>query len=328
MAVRPKELTVSEVSNIWSSYLKNSMELQFFTYFSQTTQDRKVRKIVGRLLHQSGKNLKQLQDFFHKESMSVPIGFTDEDININAGKVFSDHFILFFCHDITQLSLNTYPSALGESTRKDIRDYFEITLKFTLKIQNEIVDLMLSKGIYPKPPKIKLDDRIDFARSIQYLNGFKGGSRALNAPEIANLSRLIHRAQFSKKIFASFSHISQRKEMRDHFSKGRALIEDVLRSLQEVMDKENIPVSSAKELTRYDVDIPPFSEKMMLFFVNTCIGIFCFTMISQAMTSSLRSDIIMKLLGISKNMSLYYGKGLMIAIKQKWLEQPPQAAGR
>lgn len=326
--MRSKELTVSEVSNMWSSYLKNSMELQFFTYFFQTAEDRKVRKIVGRLLHQSGKNLKQLQDFFHKESISVPLGFTDEDININAGKVFSDHFILFFCHDITQLSLSTYPSALGESTRKDIRDYFEITLKFTLKIQNEIVDLMLSKDIYPKPPKIKLDDRIDFARSIIYLNGFRGGSRALNAPEIANLSRLIHRAQFSRNIFATFSHISQRNEMKDHFSKGRAMAEDVLRSLQEVMNKENIPVSSAKELTQFDVDIPPFSEKMMLFFVNTCIGIFCFTMISQAMTSSLRSDIIIKLLSISKNMSLYYGKGLMIAIKQKWLEQPPQAAER
>ncbi|MCM3708601.1 MULTISPECIES: DUF3231 family protein [Cytobacillus] len=328
MAVRSKELTISEISNLWSSYLKNSMELQFFTYFFQTAEDRKVRKIVGRLLQQSGKNLKQLQYFFHKESMSAPIGFTDDDINIKAGKVFSDHFILFFCHDITQLSLSTYPSALGESTRKDIRDYFEITLKFTLKIQNEIVDLMLSKGIYPKPPKIKLDDRIDFARSIKYLNGFMGGSRALNAPEIANLSRLTHRAQFSRKIFATFSHISQRKDMKDHFSKGRALAEDVLRSLQELIDKENIPVSTDKELTQFDVDLPPFSEKMMLFFVNTCIGIFCFSIISQAMTSSLRSDIIIKLLGISKNMSLYYGKGLVITIKENWLEQPPQAAGR
>lgn len=326
--MRSKELTISEISNLWSSYLKNSMELQFFTYFFQTAEDRKVRKIVGRLLQQSGKNLKQLQYFFHKESMSAPIGFTDDDINIKAGKVFSDHFILFFCHDITQLSLSTYPSALGESTRKDIRDYFEITLKFTLKIQNEIVDLMLSKGIYPKPPKIKLDDRIDFARSIKYLNGFMGGSRALNAPEIANLSRLTHRAQFSRKIFATFSHISQRKDMKDHFSKGRALAEDVLRSLQELIDKENIPVSTDKELTQFDVDLPPFSEKMMLFFVNTCIGIFCFSIISQAMTSSLRSDIIIKLLGISKNMSLYYGKGLVITIKENWLEQPPQAAGR
>ncbi len=67
---------------------------------------------------------------------------------MNGEKLFTDHFILFFCHDITQLSLSTYPSALSESTRKDIRNYFEITLKFTLKIQNEIVDLLLSKDIY------------------------------------------------------------------------------------------------------------------------------------------------------------------------------------
>ncbi|WP_264739942.1 DUF3231 family protein [Cytobacillus firmus] len=30
--MRSKELTVSEISNLWSSYLKNSMELQFSSY--------------------------------------------------------------------------------------------------------------------------------------------------------------------------------------------------------------------------------------------------------------------------------------------------------
>ncbi|MFD5850890.1 DUF3231 family protein [Cytobacillus pseudoceanisediminis] len=328
MTVLSKELTVSEISNIWSSYLKNSMELQFFTYFFQTAEDRKIKKIAGRLLHQSEKNLKQLQDFFSKENLSVPRGFTEKDVRINGQKLFSDHFILFFCHDITQLSLSTYPSALSESTRKDIRNFFEITLKFTLKIQNEIVDLMLSKGIYQEHPQLKMEDRIDFARSLKYLNGFKGGSRPLNAPEIANISRIIHRAQFSKMIFVTFSTIAESNEMKDHFSKGRDLIEKVLSSLRDIMENEHIPLSSSGDYQIFDVDTPPFSEKIMLFFVNTCLGIFCFTMISQALTSSLRSDIVIKLLSISKDMSLFYGKGLLIAIKQKWLEQPPQPAGR
>ncbi|MDM5228059.1 DUF3231 family protein [Cytobacillus sp. NJ13] len=116
--------------------------------------------------------------------------------------------------------------------------------------------------------------------------------------------------------------------MKNHFSKGKNLIENVLISLRDILENEHIPLPSSADYQIFDVDTPPFSEKMMLFFVNTCLGIFCFTMISQALTSSLRSDIVIKLLSIAKDMSLFYGKGLLIAIKEKWLEQPPQPAGR
>lgn len=72
----------------------------------------------------------------------------------------------------------------------------------------------------------------------------------------------------------------------------------------------------------------PFSDILMLFFVNTCLGIFCFAMISQAMTSSLRTDIISKLDKISDDMKKFYGLGILLAIKEKWFEQPPKAVNR
>jgi hypothetical protein len=74
--------------------------------------------------------------------------------------------------------------------------------------------------------------------------------------------------------------------------------------------------------------VSPFSDKLMLFFVNTCLGIFCFAMVSQAMTSSLRTDLGSKLEKIADDMKKYYGQGLLLAIKEKWFEQPPQAVNR
>ncbi|WP_307067399.1 DUF3231 family protein [Alkalibacillus filiformis] len=62
----------------------------------------------------------------------------------------------------------------------------------------------------------------------------------------------------------------------------------------------------------------------MLFFINTCLGMFCFQMVSQAMNSTLRSDIILKLNKISFNMRKFYSAGLFLAIEQGWFEQPPQ----
>ncbi len=46
------------------------------------------------------------------------------------------------------------------------------------------------------------------------------------------------------------------------------------------------------------------------------------------MTSSLRTDVVSKLGEISDDMKKYYGLGLLLAIKEKWFEQPPQVVNR
>lgn len=109
-----------------------------------------------------------------------------------------------------------------------------------------------------------------------------------------------------------------------NYSKGRDGIQKVLESLQEVLEEE----SASGDYKICEAEMSPFSDRLMLFFVNTCLGIFCFAMVSQAMTSSLRTDIVFKFSKISDDMKKYYGHGLLLAIKEKWFEQPPQAIDR
>ncbi|WLR55183.1 DUF3231 family protein [Mesobacillus subterraneus] len=322
------ELTSTEISNIWSSYLKSSMELRFFQYFYATSEDSEVKNTVGKLVEFSQKSLNDLKAIFIKENMTVPLGFTEKDVRLEADKVFSDTFILYICHDITMLSLSTYPSAFPDCTRKDVRDYFQNAIEFTLRIQNEITDLMLSLGVFLKSPQVAMDHTVDLVGNMDYLNGLFGGSRSVNAAEIANLSRVIHRARFSKMVLVTFSKLASHKEVKQHFSKGRDALEKVLESLGDVFEKENIPYSASGDYNTFDVKYSPFSDKLMLFFVNTCLGMFCFIMINQALTSSLRTDIVTKFTMISTQMKKFYGKGLLLSITEKWLEQPPQAFDR
>jgi hypothetical protein len=322
------ELTATEVSSLWSSFLMNSMQQRLLEYFIATTEDSEIKQVIEKMLTQSHKNLNELKEIFVKENLKIPLGFTNEDVRVDTIKVFSDTFILYFCFDLTHLAMSTYPSALSDCTRNDIRDHFQINVVFSIKIQNEIVDLMLSLGVYLRPPQIAIDSDVEFADNFMYLNGFLGGSRPLNAPEIANLSRIIHRAQFSKMVFVTFSKLTQTKELKQHFGKGSDGIQKVLDSLQEIFERENIPISASGDYQISNEEKSPFSDKLMLFFVNTCLGIFCFTMVNQAMTSSLRTDVISKLGKISDDMKKYYGMGLLLAIKEKWFEQPPQAVDR
>jgi spore coat protein CotF len=321
-------LTSTEISNIWSSYLKSSMELRFFQYFQATAEDPEVINIVEKLVDFSQKSLKDLKAIFIKENLTIPLGFTEKDVRLDADRVFSDTFILYICHDITMLSLSTYPSAFPDCTRKDIRNLFQNAIEFTIKIQNELTELMLSQGIYLKSPQVALDHTVDLVDEMKYLNGLFGGSRPVNAAEIANLSRVIHRARFSKMILVTFSKLASHKDVKQHFSKGRDALEKVLETLGDVFEKENIPYSASGDYNFFEVRSSPFSDKLMLFFVNTCLGMFCFMMINQALTSSLRTDIVAKFTMISNQMKRFYGKGLLLTITEKWLEQPPQALDR
>lgn len=323
-----EDLTATEISHMWAAYLKSSMELRFFEYFSVTVTDNIIKNLVDRIRIQAEKNLREIKDILTIEKLTIPLGFTEEDVRTGAPALFSDTFILYFCFDITQLSMSTYSSALSDSTRKDIRNFIQLNMDFYMEIQNEIVNIMLDKSVYLKPPQVTMDNQLEFVDNITYLSGLFDGSRSVNAAEIANLSRVIHRAQFSKMIFVTFRKIATKKNVKKHFGKGRDVLENTLDSLEEVLEKENIPISASGDYKIYDVEMSPFSDKLMLFFVNTCLGVFCFTMVSQGMTSSLRSDIVYKFTKISDEMKKYYGQGLLLAIKEKWIEEPPQAVDR
>ncbi len=321
-------LTAAEISNIWAAYMKSCMEQRFFEYFIKTTENPDVKKIVENMLNHALSSLGELKEIFVKEKLSVPVGFTESDVNSEAPKAFSDTFILFFCQDITMLSMTTYPCAFSDCSRADIRDFFKKGLEFFMAVQNEVVGLMLSQGVYLRAPQVAVDNGVDFVDSKKYLIGLFGGSRPVNTSEIANLTRIMHRAQFSKMIFVSFAKLTTDKELSKHFSKGRDVVQSVLDSFLEVLQNENIPMSSSSDYKTFDVDAQPISDKLMLFFVNMCLGIFCFTMISQAKTSSFRSDIVMKASKIMKDMEFYYAEGLKLMIEREWLEQPPQAVDR
>ena len=84
-----------------------------------------------------------------------------------------------------------------------------------------------------KSPQVAMDYTIDLVDNMKYINGLFGGSRPVNAAEIANLARVIHRASFSKMDLVTFSKLASDKEVKQHFSKGTVALEKVLHSLQE-----------------------------------------------------------------------------------------------
>ncbi|MGC7872698.1 DUF3231 family protein [Desulfosporosinus sp. SYSU MS00001] len=321
-------LTANEINAIWTAFMKNSMEIRFLEYFLETAEDFELRKIVQKMLNQRMKDIECISNILVQENITVPLGFTDDDVCTEAAKIFSDNFILFFCYDLVLFSISVLSNALIDCVRYDIREYFQTSLERNIEMQNIILEIKISKGVYLSFPKVAIDNEVDLVDKMNFLKGIFGDKRPINVGEIANLSKIIDRAQFSKMVFVVFSKISKTHHISQHFNRGRDEIQRVLDVLTHVLDEENIPISSSSDYQISDIETSPFSDKLMLFFVNMCLGMFCFTMIAQASTSCLRNDLILKISKISNDLKFYYLDSVKLSIKEGWLERPPQSINK
>lgn len=321
-------LTANEINAIWSAFMKNSMEIRFLEYFLETAEDFEIRKIIRKMLNHRMKDIECINNILVQENITVPLGFTDDDVCTEAAKIFSDNFILFFCYDLVLFSISVLSNALIDCVRYDIREYFQTSLEHNIEMQNIIIEIKISKGVYLSFPKVAIDNEVDLVDKMNFLKGIFGDKRPINVGEIANLSKIIDRAQFSKMVFVVFSKISKTHHISQHFNKGRDETQRVLDVLTHVLDEENIPISSSSDYQISDIETSPFSDKLMLFFVNMCLGMFCFTMIAQASTSCLRNDLILKISKISNDLKFYYLDGVKLSIKEGWLERPPQSINK
>ncbi len=168
-----RKISIKFIFQSWSAYLKNSMDLRFFEYFFSTTTDEDIKKVIDSMINHCNSNLNELKSIFTQENLTIPIGFTDEDVQIGGLPLFSDTLMLYFCNDTTFLTLATYPSAFSDSSRDDIRTHLQKSIEFSLHIQNQWIDLMKRRGAYLSPPQIAIDHDIDLVESLHYFNGLK-----------------------------------------------------------------------------------------------------------------------------------------------------------
>lgn len=82
----------------------------------------------------------------------------DSDVNLNAPRLFSDAFYLAYLDGMAMIGMVTYTAASGSATRSDIRKFYNACLAESVKLHNTCLDLLLNKGLFPRPPFISTPD--------------------------------------------------------------------------------------------------------------------------------------------------------------------------
>ena len=322
------ELTSAEMANLWTQYINDSMSVCFLTHSVKVAKDKDMKEVLEFALRIAEDHIEKITHFFEQENIPIPKGFTvEEDVNLEAPALFTDTFMMVYMHVMTLLGLTGYAGAVATSTRADQISYFVQCNKETMELYKRVVEVMLAKGIYRKPPRVNPPSEIDFIDNQNYLTGWFGHHRPLSVVEISGLSYNMVKVIIKVVLEIGFAQVCQSKDVQKYFLKGKELCEKQFSILSSILSKDDLasPSSWVSEIT--SSTIPPYSDKLMLnhivILVAAAIGYF-----GAGASVSQRRDLAVEYTRLMGQVGLYAEDGAELLIKHGWLEQPPLADDR
>jgi hypothetical protein len=320
-------LTAAEMSGFWTQYLSDTLAVCVGRYFLEKVEDEEIRPVIEFTLDVANGNITIMQELFEKENFPVPIGFTEQDVNPKAPKLFSDTFVLMFYRNLSILAMAASGAALGLVTRPDIVDFFKRVSKAAIKLQDLTRELMLKQGTYIRPPYISIPDKVDFVKRDHFLAGFFGHKRPITSVEVTHLFLNIQTNTIGKALITGYAQIAQDKEVKEFMVRGIRIAQQHAKLFSEILISEDLPAPMSWDSAVSDSTTPVFSDKLMMFNVSSMIaaGIGNYGM---AMAASPRRDIALRYATLIPEIALYAEAGAKILIKNGWMEEPPKADDR
>lgn len=86
---QPK-LASGELAVLWGSYQNDSLALCTISYLLKVVEDQETRAILEYGLELSTKHIQRVKSILTQENHPLPVGFNEQDVNINAPRLFSD----------------------------------------------------------------------------------------------------------------------------------------------------------------------------------------------------------------------------------------------
>src|SRR3954451_8041981 len=90
------KLTAPEMGKLWATYVGNSMSHCIIKYFLKHVDDEDIRLLLENGLNLSEDFMQRIEEFLLKENHPVPIGFTKDDVNLGAPRLFQDEFYVHY----------------------------------------------------------------------------------------------------------------------------------------------------------------------------------------------------------------------------------------
>nr|WP_263326900.1 DUF3231 family protein [Neobacillus sp. Marseille-Q6967] len=321
------ELSCTEIGGLWGVFLQESMSSCFLIYFLHHLQDEEIIPLAKEALQISQVRLEKIKNIFLAENLPLPAAFSEGDLNLAAPQLFNDVFTLSYIYMMNRLGMINFSYTASNNVRLDVLDFFTECIHTSTEMFGKAVKMMLSKGIYDRPPKMNYPKEIEFVQKESFLSGVIGNKRPLNAIELSEIFFNIERNYFSVLITLAFAQVLKDKELKKHVLKGKTISEKQITFFNNLLMEEELlgTVTVSMEVT--DSTFSPFSDKLIFSMINVLNSV-DISLISHAMSVSMRTDLTAQYSKIIGEVMLYAKDTFDIVVEKKWLEQPPLVTNR
>jgi hypothetical protein len=326
MRQKPK-LNAPEVSGLWSNYLANNMSRCILKHFLKTVDDRAIGAVLERAIGLADQHTKWIADLLKKENIPAPIGFSDDDVNLDAPKLFSDPFFLYYLKNMTRMGLSTNGAFLSGASRKDVRRFVSDCLRSSADLYNEIVDLLTEMGLEIRAPYLSYPQKRGEITDKHFLSGWLGKQRPLTAAEMSNLIINLYTCDITRTMLLAFCQTTADDRVRWFMKHGKQVIEKHMNAFLEFLKESNVPAA-----VPWAIEVTPsttwtFSEKLMmfqaLFLYEMALGNY-----GISLAISQRRDLSIKYMDLSYETVRLLSDGTKLMIDNGWMEAPPMAVDR
>ncbi|YCA46366.1 DUF3231 family protein (plasmid) [Bacillus sp. JZ8] len=319
-------LTSAEVGKLWATYMGNSMSTCILSYFLQHVEDSEIKGLVEHALSLSEEFQSIIKEIFTKEHIPIPHGFTKEDVNLEAPRLFEDEFYVHYLKYAAKAGMSIYNVAVPLMYREDVRNFYLYCIDATTKLMEQIKSILMDKGLIIKPPIIPTPEDVKIAHP-DYLKGLIEKARPLHALEITHLYDNIESNVTSKALIMAFRQVAKLEKVREVFKKGEDLTTRAVERYMSKLHDDHLPAPSFLDHLVTTSIISPFSDKLMLFH-----KVDMFSMKIRAFGNSVAVN-------GRHDLAVLYGKSLTnifkfvddashVMMKNGWMEVPPEAADR
>ena len=320
-------LTSPEIASLWTTFMSDSMAICVTKHVLEIVEDTEIRAIFELALNISQNHVDKIKQIFTNENFPIPYGFTDEDVNLKAPRLFSDSFWLMYINKMSIHGLTGYAVALTTGTRSDIRDFYTQANNSTMELYNKSLNVKLSKGLFVRPPYISTPEKIDFVKKQSFLTGWFGEHRPLNAVEISHIDFNMKKSILKQAIMLGFAQVCESKVVSHYISRAKSVSSKHIDIFCSLLTENNLPSPPSWESEVTNSTISPFSDKLMLFHTQSLIN-FAIAYYGAGLAASLRRDLATKMTQVIGEDLLLVEDGINIMIDNEWLEQIPQADDR
>jgi len=297
------------------------------SYMLNHVEDQEVKNTLEHALQLSKQFLQSLKGIFAKENYPVPVGFTSEDVDMTAPRLFEDEFYLHYLKYVAKAGISLYGIAIPLVTRDDTRQFFTTCIDQTVNLINIVNIALLKKGLIIKPPYIPYPEAVDFVEKHSFHNGYFGRVRPLQALEITHLYDNVENNATSKAVLIGFSQVAKSNQSKAYFRRGKEIATKHYDTFSGILQEEGLTSPPILDQLVTTSTSAPFSDRLMLFHKLDMYAV-RIRSYGNAISMCARHDVVTKYARFLVEVGNYVEDGSNILIENGWLEQPPQAVDR